>query len=66
MQHRLEWAGDHWDVIITNGPDQMVRTSLDEFLMMAESLKTDLLLDDPAALEEAQQLQRQRPQPHQG
>jgi hypothetical protein len=66
MQHRLEWTGDHWDVIITNGPDQMVRTSLDEFLMMAESLKTDLLLDDPAALEEAQQLQRQRPQQHQG
>lgn len=47
-KHRLEWAQNHWDVIIETDAGT-ARLTLDEFLDMADQLKTDLLLDQGAA-----------------
>lgn len=57
ITHHLEWNDDHWDIILKTAKN--VRgdavLTLDEFLELADELKTDLLLDQKPA--------RQRPTP---
>lgn len=47
-KHRLEWAKNHWDVIVETETGT-ARLTLDELLEMTDTLKADLLLRDEAA-----------------
>ena len=48
IKHRLDWAQNHWDITIETGTGT-ARLTLDEFLDMADDIRSDLLSPRDAA-----------------
>lgn len=44
LTDRMEWNGDNWILVLENGDHGRIEMTLDEFLLLAQKLKTDLLL----------------------